>query len=121
MAPRGRRLLTFGSARTMPIISEDDAVDPPSLPIRSSKRLTTPDEDSEYAAYLAFAAEYPTHKLEDGSLPDRTPAPAQRQGFWDHAKIAKRGGWYRMGLIALFIIALVVGLSVGLTVGLRKR
>ena len=35
--------------------------------------------------------------------------------------VAKRGGWWRLGALALVVIAVVVGLTVGLIVGLRKR
>ncbi len=39
----------------------------------------------------------------------------------ERSAIAKRGGWYRLALLAAVLIAIIVGLSVGLTIGLRSR
>lgn len=39
----------------------------------------------------------------------------------NNKQIAKRGGWKRVGIILLGVIALIVALAVGLAVGLKKK
>ena len=49
------------------------------------------------------------------------PKGEKFQDLRDNAYVAKRGGWKRICLIALFIIICIVALIVGLAVGLHKR
>ena len=45
----------------------------------------------------------------------------RRKGLRDVRQIARRGGWLRLALLALVVIAVVVGIVVGCVVGLRKK
>ncbi|KAH8899435.1 hypothetical protein GQ53DRAFT_310455 [Thozetella sp. PMI_491] len=117
MAPGSRRSVRLSLPRPMPMIMEDDAVDAPTLPPRSPRRPLTSTGATSFTMYGP-----PSGAQNEGgaSVPDRTPGPEPRQGMWNHAEIARRGGWYRLFLMTFFLVAIIVGLAVGLTIGLRK-
>ncbi|KAJ9161490.1 hypothetical protein NKR19_g2210 [Coniochaeta hoffmannii] len=130
MAPgsAARNRASLVAAQAMPIIAEDDSV-APAVPKRSSSRRIakpiTPPPIYTYN-YTPFSSRSPTNSTipttdsSNGTLPDRKPennnAAIHRQEW-----LARRGGWYRILVIAFLLIALIVGLSVGLTLGLRKK
>jgi hypothetical protein len=118
------------AAQAMPIIAEDDSV-APSVPNRSASRRTTkpvtPAAIYNYN-YAPFASRSPTDSAiptassSDGTLPDRKSETDNTRAVHLQQKwLERRGGWFRILLVAFILIAIIVGLSVGLTIGLRKK
>lgn len=117
-SPRGRSSVT-----AMPIIVEDDTT-PPVVPNRSAARpFAARNVRTSRPSYSRLASTWSssTGDGSDGTLPDQKLEPGPREGFRDYDLIARRGGWYRLVMLAFITTALVVGLSVGLTLGLKKR
>ncbi len=49
------------------------------------------------------------------------PKGEKLEDLRNNAYVARRGGWKRICLIALVVIACIVALAVGLAVGLHKK
>ncbi|KAL8702590.1 MAG: hypothetical protein Q9201_004249 [Fulgogasparrea decipioides] len=102
-----------------------------------SARLSIIEEDGDIPPVPAKAHHRPFHRRWNLGEPPRfsfeTPPP--KYSVWDvtgpkgeklsdvrnNKHIARRGGWRRICLIALLVIAVIVGLVVGLAVGLKKK
>lgn len=56
----------------------------------------------------------------DESVPDRK-SEVPKEGLMDHEWITKRGGWCRLVLGSLLLVAAIIGLAVGLTIGLGLK
>ena len=102
-----------------------------------SVRLSIIEEDGDIPPMPPKAHHRPFHRRWNLGDPPRfsfeTPPP--KYSVWDEKGpkgeklsdirnkkyIARRGGWRRICLIALVIIAIIVALTVGLVVGLRKK
>lgn len=116
------------AAQAMPIIAEDDSV-APAVPNRSASRRTTkpisPAAIYNYN-YTPFSRRSSTNSIvptisSNDAVPDRKPEPHDSEAIKRRERLARRGGWYRILLIAFLLVAVIVGLSVGLTLGLRKK
>ena len=57
----------------------------------------------------------------DETAPDRYSLPQKEGIIKDNEWFQRRGGWKRLAVMAVVLIALIVGLGVGLTIGLRNR
>ena len=129
MAPGSalRSRASLVAVHSMPIIAEDETA-PPVVPSRSAKRsynAATPAAIYNYN-YSPFSNRSPTTTLHsasssDGSVPDRKPENNDSEAIHQQEWVARRGGWYKLLLIALLTIAAIIGLAVGLTIGLRKK
>ena len=127
-AARSRASLVAASA--MPIIAEDDSV-PPAVPKRSASRragkpIITPATVFNYNYMPNRSLPTAISSSSDGSstVPDRKPEvnnDRYLEALRKQELVARRGGWYRLMIIAFLVIAAIVGLSVGLTLGLRKK
>lgn len=129
MAPgrAARSRASLVAAQAMPIIAEDDSV-APAVPKRSaSRRSTKPVSPAAIYNYSPFSSRSPTNSAVptlssiDDAVPDRKPENYENAAIQWQERVARRGGWYRIPLIALLLVAVIVGLSVGLTLGLRKK
>ncbi|KAK3394432.1 hypothetical protein B0H63DRAFT_45573 [Podospora didyma] len=142
MAPGSRRSSLVRLSQPMPSITEDAAVDPPSVPPKSPRRqpaspiagpsaIASASGAKTSNVYLSPTATASSRRQTlsvasgsgdgtEGSAPDRQ-SETRRGSIRDHEWVAKRGGWYRLVVGTIVVVGLVVGLSVGLTIGLRKR
>jgi len=97
----------------LPIIPED-AIEVPVIPQRSPRRLTlNGKEDTPMSMDSMLHSNH-------GSAPDRR-SEAPKEGLMDHEWITKRGGWYRLVLGSLLLVAAIIGLAVGLSIGLGLK
>ncbi|KAK3382348.1 hypothetical protein B0T24DRAFT_8606 [Lasiosphaeria ovina] len=114
MSPGGSRSRrsSVRASQPMPMIDEDSTtITPaPAVPPRSPRRPP---------ASIATAGSLPPGGA--AAVAAEAEARHRQHGFRDFDLIAKRGGWYRLGLAAIVLVGLTVGLAVGLTLGLRKR
>ncbi|KAK0632026.1 hypothetical protein B0T14DRAFT_559754 [Immersiella caudata] len=111
MAPGRQSGFRLSLPPPLPMIIEDPVDLPPAIPAKSPRRLAAPPRSLGS-----------TPQSSELSVPDRTSEALEkglhlREREW----VAKRGGWYRLILGVILILALIIGLSVGLTLGLRNR
>ncbi|KUJ08878.1 uncharacterized protein LY89DRAFT_328300 [Mollisia scopiformis] len=116
------------SGSSLPAISEDSAsfLEPRSVPAIPDRAITRP------STRIWALGSPPVHTFEEpppynqfdgeGVLGPRGEKLSNvRRGVKENKWIAKRGGWKRLALIALIVIACIVGLAVGLAVGLKHH
>lgn len=127
MAPGSRTSLI--GVQPMPIIPEDGdgqpqqhqaAAGPPNRPGHNRSRSYAGSIASNGSADRSSYPRYPPPAYSVKDLPDRTPLE-YKQGLQEKGWFARRGGWYRLALIAFIFTALAVGLAVGLTIGLGRQ
>jgi hypothetical protein len=106
----------------LPVIDEDDAVDPPPIPSKSARRLTVNGEAGGGGVGGLLQARFDDSIYLDSeeSLPDRKSGVV-KETIKDRKWVARRGGWRRLLIGAVLLLGLVVGIAVGLAVGLKKR
>lgn len=122
-----RRDLT--SSSSLPAISEDGASfveprQPPPVPPRAWNRPLNKQFNLGATPALNYEGSPPVYShFDDTSVegPHGEKLSEVRKGVTNNRHIAKRGGWKRLGLIALIAIICIVALVVGLVVGLRNR
>jgi len=127
-APKSVHMRPLTPLTPLPVITEDktsflDLRDAPPIPPRASNRpasnlmLGTPPKNSYEGSppdYSYFASVSSQGAKED-KLSEVEP------GWKDNTFISKRGGWKRLGIIALLALLAIVGLGAGLGVGLTKH
>jgi len=114
------------SGNSLPAISEDAASfleprAPPAIPDRAIGRPSTRIWAAGGTPVHSFDSSPPPYNnFDDEGVfgPKGEKLSDVRRGVQNNKWIAKRGGWKRLALIALIVIACIVGLAVGLTVGL---
>ncbi|KZF22051.1 hypothetical protein L228DRAFT_239073 [Xylona heveae TC161] len=112
---------SFPNLPQLPVISENNDWPGPIEPNTQPRRL----EASPFTRHSNISL---THLEHDVPPPAYTPFLSQA---WTNAEkrpdlrsnefISRRGGWKRLGVIAIIVIALIVGLVVGLVIGLRRK
>ena len=106
----------------MPVIVEEDLLDPPPIPAKSSRRLTV---NGGYGGHgssslLLVTLDGSSYLDSQENLPDREPGEF-KEGIRDRQWAVRRGGWFRLAFWELLLLLeSVVGLAVGLTVGLKR-
>jgi hypothetical protein len=116
------------SAGSLPAISEDGAsfVEPrpvPAIPDRAIGRPSTRIWASGAPPIHSFDNPPPYNQFDDVGVlgPRGEKLSDMRRGVQNNKWIAKRGGWKRLALITVILIACIVGLAVGLGVGLSHK
>ena len=105
----------------MPVIVEEDLVDPPPIPAKSSRRLTVNGGYGGSSSLLLVTLDGSSYLDSQENLPDRKPGDL-KEGIRDQDWAVRRGGWFRLAFwVVLLLLGSVVGLAVGLTVGLKRR
>ncbi|KAG9235932.1 hypothetical protein BJ875DRAFT_494615 [Amylocarpus encephaloides] len=117
---------------SLPAISEDDSfVEPhhalatpiPSVPPRSAKRASNRNFVAVRPPRFNYQSPPPSYWEDDTSIEagGNEKFSKFRRRVVNNEHVAKRGGWLRLGIIALVLILCILGLVVGLTIGLRNK
>ena len=124
-----RRDPSSATTSTLPAISEDSASfitprDAPPVPPRAWNRPTNKQYGFGPSGLPYNGTPPPAYNQYDFTGiegPNGEKLTEVRKGWGDNKHVAKRGGWKRLGLIALAVILVILALGVGLGVGLKKR
>ncbi|KAL8710783.1 MAG: hypothetical protein Q9225_007231 [Loekoesia sp. 1 TL-2023] len=112
---RNRGSSTHSPAARLSIIAEDGDVPP--MPPKAHHRPFHRSWNLGDPPRISFETSPPKYSVWDATGPKGEKLADVR----NNKHIARRGGWKRICLIALLMIAVIVGLVVGLVFGLRKK
>ncbi|TPX17156.1 uncharacterized protein E0L32_003274 [Thyridium curvatum] len=111
---------SLASVGRMPMISEDEQGQlAPALPARSGRRSAIRSGAADPVSQWSITP--PSSTASSDESPSEYKGPPPRAPSKTEEWFRRRGGWYRVGLLAFLIVALVVGLGAGLGIGLRKK